>query len=119
LHAKQNDPCDQQQTPNPFLQFSNIVRSVLKIPENVVSIFQFVKNDFSILRNKNTLDRYRFRNRRYIVKEKIKAFLHREEGLTIVEYAVAAGLITATVAAAFGLLGAAVETVITTVTGYI
>lgn len=53
------------------------------------------------------------------MKEKIKAFLHREEGLTIVEYAVAAGLITATVAAAFGLLGAAVETVITTVTGYI
>jgi pilus assembly protein Flp/PilA len=53
------------------------------------------------------------------VKEKIRAFLRTEEGLTIVEYAVAAGLITATVAAAFGLLGAAVQTVITTITGYI
>ncbi len=53
------------------------------------------------------------------MKEKIKTFLRSEEGLTIVEYAVAAGLITVTVAASFGLLGAAVEAVITTVTGYI
>ena len=53
------------------------------------------------------------------MKEKLKTFLRSEEGLTIVEYAVAAGLITATVAGSFGLLGAAVQTVITTVTGYI
>ncbi len=53
------------------------------------------------------------------MKEKIKTFLRSEEGLTIVEYAVAAGLITVTVAGAFGLLGAAVESVITAVTGYI
>ncbi len=53
------------------------------------------------------------------MKEKLRSFLRDEEGLTIVEYAVAAGLITATVAASFGLLGDAVELVITTVTGYI
>ena len=53
------------------------------------------------------------------MKEKIKTFLRNEEGLTIVEYAVAAGLITVTVAGAFGALGAAVQTVITNVTGYI
>ncbi len=53
------------------------------------------------------------------MKEKLKTFLRSEEGLTIVEYAVAAGLITATVAASFGALGTAVEAVITTVTTYI
>ena len=53
------------------------------------------------------------------MKEKIKTFLRSEEGLTIVEYAVAAGLITVTVAGSFGLLGAAVESVITAVTSYI
>ena len=53
------------------------------------------------------------------MKERIKTVLRSEEGLTIVEYAVAAGLITVTVAGAFGLLGAAVQTVITNVTGYI
>jgi len=47
------------------------------------------------------------------------AFLRSEEGLTIVEYAVAAGLITATVAGAFTALGVTVEGVITTVTGFI
>ncbi len=58
-------------------------------------------------------------NRRRIVKKKLIAFLNEEDGLTIVEYAVAADLITATVAASFGALGAAVEAVITTVTTYI
>ncbi len=53
------------------------------------------------------------------MKEKIKTFLRSEEGLNNVEYAVAAGLITVTVAGSFGLLGAAVESVITAVTGYI
>ena len=53
------------------------------------------------------------------MKKKLIAFLRDEEGLTIVEYAVAAGLITATVAASFGALGLAAETVITTITGYI
>ena len=53
------------------------------------------------------------------MKEKLKTFLRSEEGLTIVEYAVAAGLITATVAGSFGLLGTAVEGVITTITTYI
>ena len=53
------------------------------------------------------------------MKEKLMKFLRDEEGLTIVEYAVAAGLITATVAASFGALGTAAENVITTITGYI
>jgi len=53
------------------------------------------------------------------VKEKLKNFLRDEEGLTIVEYAVAAGLITATVAGTFQALGGTVEGVISTVNGYI
>ena len=51
--------------------------------------------------------------------QKIKAFLREEEGLTIVEYAVAAGLITAAVALAFTNLGAAVNAVIVLITGFI
>ena len=43
---------------------------------------------------------------------KIKTFLRNEDGLTIVEYAVAAGLITAAVAAAFTLLGVNVDNII-------
>jgi len=53
------------------------------------------------------------------MKEKIIAFIRDEEGLTVVEYAVAAGLITATVAGAFGALGAAAEGVIVQITGWI
>ncbi len=51
--------------------------------------------------------------------EKIKAFMCEEDGLTIVEYAVAAGLITALVAGAFTALGVSVQNVITTITGYL
>jgi len=53
------------------------------------------------------------------VKEKLKNFLRSEEGLTIVEYAVAAGLITLLVATAFEDLGTAVLNVIVLVTGFI
>ena len=53
------------------------------------------------------------------MKDKLMKFLQEEDGLTIVEYAVAAGLITATVAAAFFALGVTVENVITTVQGFI
>ena len=53
------------------------------------------------------------------MKDKLMAFLRDQDGLTIVEYAVAAGLITATVAAAFFALGGTVEGVITTINGYI
>lgn len=42
------------------------------------------------------------------LKQAVMSFLREEEGLTIVEYAVAGGLITVAVAAAFGLLGDAV-----------
>jgi pilus assembly protein Flp/PilA len=39
------------------------------------------------------------------MKKQVVAFLRGEEGLTIVEYAVAAGLISALVVTAFTLLG--------------
>lgn len=42
------------------------------------------------------------------MKKQVMTFLRDEEGLTIVEYAVAAGLIAATVALAFTTLGARV-----------
>lgn len=47
----------------------------------------------------------------------IKKFLADEEGLTIVEYAVAGGLITLGVVAAFTLLGDAVDGKITQIAG--
>jgi len=53
------------------------------------------------------------------VKNKLMKFLREEDGLTIVEYAVAAGLITATVAGAFFALGGTVEGIITTVDGFL
>ncbi len=51
--------------------------------------------------------------------DRIKTFLRDQDGLTIVEYAVAAGLITATVAGAFFALGGTVEGIITTVDGFL
>ncbi len=53
------------------------------------------------------------------MKDKILTFLRDQDGLTIVEYAVAAGLITATVAGAFFALGGTVEGIITTVDGFL
>jgi len=44
--------------------------------------------------------------------EKIKSFLRNEEGLTIVEYAVAAGLITGAVVITFTTLGGTINTII-------
>lgn len=46
------------------------------------------------------------------MKTKIMKFLRDEEGLTVVEYAVAAGLISAVVVAAFELLGGTVDGII-------
>jgi pilus assembly protein Flp/PilA len=57
--------------------------------------------------------------RREIVKDKVLAFLRDEDGLTIVEYAVAAGLITATVAGTFLALGGTVEGIIAAINGYL
>jgi pilus assembly protein Flp/PilA len=51
--------------------------------------------------------------------EKIKNFLRQEEGLTIVEYAVAGGLITLIVVGAFQLLGANVAATINAIAGFI
>ncbi len=53
------------------------------------------------------------------MKDKLMKFLQEEDGLTIVEYAVAAGLITATVAGAFFALGGTVEGIIVAVNGYL
>ncbi len=50
---------------------------------------------------------------------KIMTFLRDQDGLTIVEYAVAAGLITLLVTAAFTLLGGNVSAVINAVAGFI
>lgn len=44
------------------------------------------------------------------IKRAVLKFAKDEDGLTIVEYAVAGGLITAAVAAAFVLLGGQVDT---------
>ena len=51
-----------------------------------------------------------------IVKEKLITLLRDEEAIAIVEYAVAAGLITVSVAAALTALGISVSTIITTLT---
>lgn len=47
------------------------------------------------------------------LKQKLLAFLRDEEGLTTVEYAVAGGLISLAVVAAFTALGTNVGTIIT------
>lgn len=44
--------------------------------------------------------------------EKLKNFIKNEEGLTVVEYAVAGGLITAAVVASFTALGGTVDGII-------
>ena len=61
----------------------------------------------------------KMRLKAFLHNAKVKAFLRNEKGLTIVEYAVAAGLITAAVALTFENLGAAVDGVIKTIIGFI
>jgi pilus assembly protein Flp/PilA len=51
------------------------------------------------------------------IKQKLLAFLHEEEGLTTVEYAIAGGLVGAAVILAFTNLGAKVAAVIDSITG--
>jgi pilus assembly protein Flp/PilA len=53
------------------------------------------------------------------VINKIKTFLRDQDGLTIVEYAVAGGLIAAAVALAFQTLGVSVGAVISLINGYL
>ncbi len=47
------------------------------------------------------------------IKQAVVKFIKDEEGLTVVEYAVAGGLIALSVVTAFGLLGTEVGTIIT------
>ena len=49
------------------------------------------------------------------MKKKLHAFLRDEEALTIVEYALAAGLIVAAIAGALVALGISVNTIITSI----
>jgi pilus assembly protein Flp/PilA len=49
------------------------------------------------------------------VKEKLIKFYQEEDGLTVVEYAVAGGLITVAVVAAFTALGLTVQGIITAI----
>jgi pilus assembly protein Flp/PilA len=49
-------------------------------------------------------------------KEAVLKFVREEEGLTIVEYAVAGGLISAAVVVAFTALGGRVNTIIRAIT---
>lgn len=53
------------------------------------------------------------------MKNPFVSFLKDEEGLTMVEYAIAGGLVAAAVATAFTNLGNAVLAKITALTGYI
>ena len=46
------------------------------------------------------------------IKQAVVKFIKDEEGLTVVEYAVAGGLISLAVVASFGLLGGQVKAVI-------
>ena len=52
------------------------------------------------------------------MKTLILSFLRDEEGLTMVEYAVAGSLITLAASVAFTSLGAAIAATITTIIGY-
>ncbi len=53
------------------------------------------------------------------MKQQILKFLREEEGLTMVEYAVAGALVAAGAALAFTNLGIAVKNAITNLAGYI
>jgi pilus assembly protein Flp/PilA len=50
------------------------------------------------------------------IRDKLLAFIREEEGLTTVEYAVAGGLVSAAVIAAFTALGVNINTIITGIT---
>ncbi len=50
------------------------------------------------------------------MKKILHAFLRDEEALTIVEYALAAGLIVAAIAATLTMLGVSISTLITSIT---
>ena len=49
------------------------------------------------------------------MKKKLHAFFRDEEALTVLEYALAAGLIVATIAGALVALGISVSTIITSI----
>jgi pilus assembly protein Flp/PilA len=70
-----------------------------------------VLNDSGRIRETNPLETR--------MKEKVLRFLHDEDGMTSVEYAVAGALITAAVVAAFVGLGEQVEVLINSITNAI
>ena len=53
------------------------------------------------------------------MKKNLRAFLRDEEAVTVVEYAVAAGLIAATLAASLLALGITVNSIITSINAFL
>ncbi len=51
--------------------------------------------------------------------EILMRFLRQDSGLTIVEYALAAGLIVASVAATFGILGTTIDAILATLMAFL
>ena len=73
----------------------------------------------SISRDLSRSNKRVFERKEKTMKEKMVSFLKDEQGLTMVEYAVAGGLITAGAVAAFTLLGANVDRIIRLINGYL
>lgn len=54
-------------------------------------------------------------NQASITRDRYANFLCTEDGLSIVEYAIAAGLIAAAIAVTFGIMGATINAIIVTI----
>ena len=54
-----------------------------------------------------------------IMRERVKTFLRRDQGLSIVEYAIAAGLVVAAIAVSFNTLGTTIDGLIVTVIAFL
>ena len=70
-------------------------------------------------KNNNPSNSQRTCRKTFRLHEKFMRLLRRNEGLTIVEYAVAAGLIAAAIAATFNVLGITINAIIATVIGFL
>jgi pilus assembly protein Flp/PilA len=102
VQSPQKNPNDSQKSPNPYfppcLVFKQAGQAVPPVSW---------KNNFSSEVGEMTFQ---------TIKTAVMKFVEDEDGLTIVEYAVAGGLITAAVVVSFGLLGDAVDDVIVAIT---
>jgi Flp pilus assembly pilin Flp len=57
-------------------------------------------------------------HRNEITREQFVLFLRHDQGLSIVEYAISAGLVIATIAVSFTVLGATIDAIIVTVMAF-